>query len=414
MKYTLPLAALVLLLLAGVALTQTTRNPHGKLDMACTDCHTTDSWTTMRADLAFDHNKTGFRLDGAHRAAPCGTCHRDLLFNHVGTACADCHADHHQGQLGSQCASCHTPRDWQPRGDILDKHAERGFPLTGAHAVADCEACHQKGDQVVYTGTASTCETCHLSRLADATDPDHSDAIFQGGCERCHHAGLGTWRNTAYQHPAGFPLTGAHRLARCGTCHPTSFAGTPNQCYDCHNAEYAASTEPNHVQSGFGTACKDCHSTTAWVPATFDHNATGFTLTGRHIGVACSACHATGYAGTATDCYACHQQAYEATTDPNHAAALFPTDCQNCHTTAAWQPSTWDHDATYFPIYSGAHRARWSSCNECHTVPSDFSQFDCTVCHEHGQQVMADKHSGVQNYQWLSSACYTCHPRGTH
>jgi hypothetical protein len=130
--------------------------------------------------------------------------------------------------------------------------------------------------------------------------------------------------------------------------------------------------------------------------------------------VQCSACHETTYTGTPIDCYACHQVAYEATTDPDHAAALFPTDCENCHTTAGWRPSSWDHDATYFPIYSGAHRGRWNDCSTCHTVPADFRQFDCTVCHEHGESTMRDKHSGVNNYQWLSTACYTCHPRGRH
>jgi len=415
MRTTVAIAVLGLVLVtAGAVIVSSDENPHGKLAWDCADCHSTAAWNRLADSLAFDHNETGFRLDGAHQGVSCQSCHQELIFSHVGTACADCHADHHLGQLGSNCQSCHITRDWQPQTDLLNQHADRGFPLTGVHAVADCDACHRTGDRREFVGTPTECEACHRADLARAVDPDHTALAFDSDCRRCHHAAFGSWERTTYQHPASFPLTGAHATIRCGACHSETFAGTPTGCYDCHSDDYAATGEPNHVLSGFSTACADCHTTSAWQPATFDHSQTAFPLDGRHVGVNCSACHQTAYAGTPTDCYACHKSDYDATASPSHAAALFPTTCVDCHSTAGWVPANWDHDAQYFPIYSGAHNDRWSDCAECHTTPGNFASFDCTACHAHNQTDMDAKHSAVQDYQYLSSACYSCHPTGRH
>jgi hypothetical protein len=150
-------------------------------------------------------------------------------------------------------------------------------------------------------------------------------------------------------------------------------------------------------------------------PATFDHGATAFPLTGAHRTATCSACHADGvYGGKSTDCVSCHQADYAATTDPGHAAAQFPTTCTNCHTTTSWSGATFDHDAPYFPIYSGPHRGRWTSCATCHTSTASYQQFTCLTCHEHNQTAMDDKHANRSGYRYDSQACYSCHPRGTH
>jgi len=387
-------------------------NPHGNISQDCQDCHTATSWKHLASPMKFDHDETGFRLDGSHSKAECAGCHKELVFSHVGTACADCHADHHLGQFGNNCQSCHTARDWQPRRDLIEMHIEKGFPLTGVHAVADCESCHRNSDRQEFAGTPTDCESCHMEALARATDPDHKQAGFPSDCQMCHRAGFGSWNQTTYVHPASFPLTGQHKNIDCSQCHGNDFTGTSTGCYDCHQAEYTSTTNPNHVQSSFAITCQDCHNTTAWIPGSFDHNQTTFPLTGRHVGISCMSCHATQFAGTRSNCYACHQTDYDNTTDPDHLAAAFSTDCASCHSTLGWSGTSWNHDASYFPIYSGAHRDKWNTCNECHTTPSDFSAFDCTSCHAHNQTEMNDKHSGVNNYQYLSTACYNCHPDG--
>lgn len=486
MRYVIPilLLALPVTLLAVEDPTPMGRNPHGNIIWNCSDCHTSESWDNLRPDIKFDHAQTGFNLIGAHKQADCAACHKDSVFSHIGTACLDCHADHHQGQLRTDCAECHTPRDWQPRQELLLQHAERGFPLTGAHAATDCEACHQGHSRLEYIGTPTNCEACHTSELHGVTDPDHTQAAFQDGCERCHNAAFGTWARTTYDHPSSFPLTGAHQTLPCNACHAAGFVGTATQCFACHSSEFAATDNPDHEAAGFSTECQTCHTTVAWEPASFDHNSTAFPLNGAHLTADCMACHADGFAGTATQCFACHsdeytstsdpdhdasgfstecqtchstiawepasfdhnstafpllgahqtlaciachqtvyagtptvciachQQDYDATTDPNHATAQFPTDCENCHGFNAWTPANWDHDALYFPIYSGPHREKWNNCVECHTVPTDYILFDCTACHEHNQTDMDNKHGEVNNYQYVSAACYSCHPTG--
>ncbi len=198
----------------------------------------------------------------------------------------------------------------------------------------------------------------------------------------------------------------------CVSCHASGYAGTSTACYSCHQAAYQGVVDPNHVTNNFDHICTTCHTTTAWTPSSFNHATTAFPLTGAHTTLTCVACHSSGYTGTSTACYACHQTAYQTTTNPSHAAAGFPTACQNCHTTTGWTPSTWDHDSQYFPIYSGIHNGRWSVCADCHVSAGSFAVFECINCHEHNKTDTDSKHSGVQNYQYQSTSCYSCHPRG--
>jgi hypothetical protein len=107
---------------------------------------------------------------------------------------------------------------------------------------------------------------------------------------------------------------------------------------------------------------------------------------------------------------ACHQTDYNGTSNPSHSAAGFPTDCASCHTTTQWSGATFDHDGMYFPIYSGSHRGRWSSCADCHTSSSDYAVFTCTTCHTASNT--NGHHRGVSGYVYQSQACYSCHPRG--
>jgi hypothetical protein len=182
----------------------------------------------------------------------------------------------------------------------------------------------------------------------------------------------------------------------------------------CHQKDYAATTNPNHTAARFPTTCETCHTITAWRPAKFDHSQTRFPLTGAHTRVDCAQCHPGGrYTGTPRDCYSCHQANYAATTNPNHRASGFPTTCQDCHTTTAWRPASFDHDGRYFPIYSGKHRGKWSSCGDCHVNPGNYKDFECIRCHEHSNKAEVDKeHREVNGYAYASAACYRCHPRG--
>src|SRR5271165_3010463 len=112
---------------------ETTRNPHGPLNIPCENCHTSAGWRPIRAVPEFDHNKTNYPLRGMHEKVKCVECHVKPVFTDVGKNCADCHADIHLRRFGSDCAQCHTVLGWQVSVNQIRDHQNR-FPLLGAHA----------------------------------------------------------------------------------------------------------------------------------------------------------------------------------------------------------------------------------------------------------------------------------------
>ena len=130
---------------------------------------------------------------------------------------------------------------------------------------------------------------------------------------------------------------------------------------------------------------------------------------GRHATTACASCHGNGvYRGTSRDCAGCHLPKYQATTNPNHAAAGFPTTCETCHraTDTSWGQGTFNH--TWFPITTGRHAG--NPCSACHTSPSNYRVFTCITCH--GRAATDKEHQGRNGYRYESAACYSCHPQG--
>ena len=111
-----------------------TRNPHGPLTTPCGSCHTSLSWSPLRAIPEFSHNReTRYPLRGMHEKVECRLCHTSLVFSNVGSKCADCHADIHRRQFGARCEDCHTVKGWQVGVQSIRSHSAR-FPLIGAHA----------------------------------------------------------------------------------------------------------------------------------------------------------------------------------------------------------------------------------------------------------------------------------------
>ncbi|MBK7143002.1 MAG: hypothetical protein IPH75_13070 [bacterium] len=405
MRRFLVIPALILLLIGSVILSQSTvKNPHGQLKWDCQDCHTTDSWSQMRDSLAFDHAATGFQLVGAHASAQCIGCHKDPVFNHVGVNCIDCHADHHAGQLGQDCQNCHTPRDWQNRRSTLELHAANGFPLTGAHAVADCESCHRGHVRQEYAGTPVDCYDCHAADYAATEEPNHVAATFPLDCRTCHEAASASWHYASYNHPASFPLIGGHQGVACISCHPSGYTGTSSDCYTCHSADFASTSDPDHETGGFTHDCTLCHTINAWVPAEYDHNATAFPLTGAHQQTACVSCHATQYAGTPTNCYACHQTDYDQTTEPDHQFAQFDQNCTTCHTTSSWDPSSFDHANTGFAL-TGQHTTL--ICSSCHSTGFTGTPAGCYDCHQSDFESVTDPNHVTQGFSQNCTVCHT-------
>ncbi len=347
----------------------------GQLGNQCQQCHNPSAWN----QVTFDHSRAAFPLTGAHVNLACERCHADKTFKNTPQECVACHRqdDKHGGKFGTQCQICHTTSTW--KGATFD-HNLAAFKLTGAHVSVACEQCHVNG---VFKGTPKDCYSCHRQN-------DKHNGQFGTNCASCHNTS--SWKGATFDHNlAAFKLTGAHVSVACERCHVNGvFKGTPKDCYSCHRQD-------DHHNGQFGTNCASCHNTSSWKGATFDHNNTRFPLTGAHVNLNCSRCHANGFKGTPTACVACHAE-------PAFHRGAFGTNCASCHNTSAWRPASFNGPHT-FPLKHGGAKA---SCSTCH--PNSLTAYTCYGCHEHDPAKIRKKHleKGIPNFE----NCIQCHPTG--
>lgn len=395
---------------------QTTNPNHNDLGLAleCATCHTTEpTWIPASFDVHNDY----YELKGAHLdiANNCIECHNGD-YNATENTCFGCHfLDYNQtnnpphivSQFSTECITCHTEDAWSP---ATFDHDGLYFPIySGKHEGewAVCNDCHiNPANYSIFS-----CIVCHLQGEMNNKHQGIGGYIFEdNACLACHPDGS----SNGFDHnTSNFPLTGAHITTDCQECHSNGYAGTPTNCSDCHNNDYLQTTNPNHNSLGLSNECAVCHTTNPdWNPAQFPNHNDFYVLEGAHAVIAnnCFECHEGNYNSTPNTCFGCHADDYNQTTNPLHSSAQFPTTCETCHTQNAWEPSTWDHDALYFPIYSGSHNGQWDACTDCHTNPSNYTIFSCTVCHLQGD--MNEHHQGISGYIWESNACLACHPDG--
>lgn len=405
-------ATLILTSSIAFAQSSSSTSPHGEsLKIDCGQCHNPDGWEINYNTIKFDHNATDFRLDGAHKTTDCKECHQTLIFDEAPLDCASCHTDIHSNSVGNDCARCHTANDWLV-DDIPQLHEENGFPLAGSHANLACVDCHTSDNNLTFTRLGNECINCHQDDFQSAKNPNHVALGYSVSCTDCHDPfSAGEWNATSINHDF-FPLVGGHAID-CRQCHTGGdFDDLPTDCFSCHQDDYNATTNPNHITTGYSTTCQDCHSLEpGWRPAVADHSF--FPLTLGHDNLLCSQCHTTpNFSDTSPDCFSCHQNDFNQATNPRHTG--FPTDCVQCHTTNPdWQPSTFNHDQ-YFPIWNGNHAQgdAWNQCVDCHTNGNsgDFTTFSCFKCHT--KPDMDDEHDDVNGYAYQNNLCLQCHPDG--
>ena len=135
----------------------------------------------------------------------------------------------------------------------------------------------------------------------------------------------------------------------------------------------------------------------------FDHDTTGFELTGQHRDLPCESCHANAiFKGTPRTCQDCHGvgTAIRATAKPsNHI--LSTNNCVACHAPIAWSPAV-DFDHT---------QAR-GSCSTCHNgvqaqgkPPTHIvTDLECDACH-----TTLTWAGAVFTHQGVTSGCASCH-----
>jgi hypothetical protein len=185
---------------------------------------------------------------------------------------------------------------------------------------------------VLATLLREGCVRCHRPNYDATTLPPHTVNRFGERCVDCHRSVL-RWGEVRIDVHPGFALTGRHADSRCTACHGTNgVAGT--SCYDCHAAEYQATTAPPHGALLLPHDCTPCHVATGWRPSTFVHDR--FPINGgAHAAFAasCMSCHRTpGNFGVFTCTAECHlaQNINPLHTEvPNYVFGDAP--CYSCH-----------------------------------------------------------------------------------
>lgn len=411
---------------------------------ACTACHETEHWVPSTIDAAaharpFVPGRPGFPLDGAHARAACDACHAQepgtpQTFRGAPRACAACHEDAHEAAFdafvaalpdrpaGGACAACH---DTTSFADVAGRFGAArhgpatGFTLAGAHARAECEACHAPAAAPDALGRrfgraaerfgqpVRACATCH--------EDVHRGAFGALDCARCH--GEESFRDLRepFDHGAwtGFVLDGAHATEDCQSCHGTAdplrdgrslgrvadlFRGPPEQCATCHRDPHGGVFDRFGVArlTESGQGCARCHTTASFVEgarADFDHGGfTRFALEGRHAEVRCEDCHAPEPAPGRQLGRAAGQRCEDCHEDPHGGQFTLGVarDCAQCHDAASFTDlQRFDHDRD----------SRFA-------LDAQHAPLDCTACHR--PWPMADGRVVVR-YRPLGTTCVECH-----
>ena len=171
------------------------------------------------ARSTFDHDSTGFVLEGLHRDAPCESCHVGGVFKGTPHDCWTCHTS--GSRFGAtakttrhilssnNCAECHTPFGWSPVATF-----------NHLNVIGTCSSCHNgvqaSGKPANHVPTTAECSTCHLVTMPWAGIRFAHTGIT-GDCARCHDN----------VHAPGQPPGGGHgqRLFRSWREHSSSRNG---------------------------------------------------------------------------------------------------------------------------------------------------------------------------------------------
>ncbi len=365
----------------------------------CKQCHSENSFTSLRKIKRFNHNKTGFPLNGAHRQINCADCHNmeaplTTIFqdkNGIKTNdCIACHEDVHDNKLGSNCVECHNEDSFFSVSTDEFDHNKTDFTLRGKHQAVDCRECHT--ESLTAPLAHNTCAACH-------TDYHEGEFAVQGkspDCAECHtEDGFEGSLYTIEDHnKSSFPLEGAHIATPCFACHLQEdkwrFKQIGEQCVDCHD-----DVHEGYIAAEFypEQACTNCHIADDWVSIQFDHNLTDFKLQGKHTEASCMDCHGVdeasaanryeGFANTPTECADCHDNVHDQQFEQNGI-----TDCARCHGFESWGVENFNHDNTAFKL-DGAHAE--VACEACHKptvsegrtiIQYKFNSFECIDCHQ--------------------------------
>lgn len=319
---------------------------------ACVSCHLDHrgagfdalGWRTVRGGRdGFDHERTGWPLNGAHGRATCESCHATKTplgrptFLGAARACAGCHSSQPHGfERAAACGRCHTTAAWAPPKRVLafdhGSSADARVPVTGAHEKVACVQCHPAGRFSLGFADPARCENCHQT-------PHGAKPYAAVACARCHDTSTFT-AIARYKH-VRFEPGASHRGVACARCHTAAWeVGVPSpECETCHAAR--APHADRFKAFGRPAACATCHAATSvtWKPNAFDHTKKGrWRLERFHTNATCRSCHrGTTPAdferlGRGPDCLGCHEHS-TVHADEDHPKGRFSNpECLQCHT----------------------------------------------------------------------------------
>lgn len=389
----------------------------------CVECH--NEHHGRKYDLTglekekFNHDLTGYILEGEHKNLDCAECHKsehiqdeelkklDHTYQGLNTNCVSCHNDFHQGTLSDNCLSCHNYKAFRPAPKF--NHDETDFKLLGKHNTLDCIECHTKdmlnGDEFQHFANVdhANCTSCHK---------DEHDGRLGQNCLKCHnHNSFHEVKQleTFDHNLTAYPLEGMHQQVDCKECHKSNYTDPlkHDRCSACHDDEHDGQFTDKNPESD----CAECHSVKSFDFTLFTierHNETSFKLEGAHMATPCFACHheqgSWQFTNKQTNCVACHENEHE-----NKMSEKFTNEngCANCHNVNTWSTIKFDHSQTDFKL-EGVHAT--VSCNECHyrlnsenKVEQKFhtTSQSCLACHD-------DEHQG-QFSKYGEDGCLKCH-----
>lgn len=239
------------------------------------DCALCHAPTAFSSAGEFNHEFwTAFSLEGSHAAAECTSCHAPSaehdengrsfgvvheIYGEV-TGCNTCHGDVHEGLFDTKerlatvegrkdCARCHSPISFRELPHGFDHAQWTGWRLDGAHAEANCTACHaplRRPDENGRTwgrAKGTDCASCHQ-------DPHGGqfDSAPKKGCIKCHESPV-SFKALSFDHnlESRFPLDEAHEKVACAGCHTAAetkevvrYRPLSMECVDCHGVHEKA------------------------------------------------------------------------------------------------------------------------------------------------------------------------------
>ena len=390
--------------------------------ITCDTCHnaSASNWNTSFAHNAF------FPLVGVHATLACNNnlCHgANNNYTTVPTTCVGCHqADynstnnppHAAAGFPTACDSCHHASD--PNWTSATFNHSTFFPLVGLHATLACNnsLCHGANNN--YTTVPTTCVGCHLADYNATNNPPTPRPGSRPPVTRATMRRTRTGRRPPSTTARSSRWSGSTRRWPAATAVPRG----QQQLHD--GADHLRRLPPRGLQrddrpeSRRGRVLDDVRHVPPGVGDELDGQLQSQPVLRAGGGARDDGLQQqlvprnNNYTTVPTTCVGCHLADYNGTTNPNHAAAGFPTDCTQCHkaTDASWTLGVFNH--TQFPIASGRHSG--FPCSACHQNATNFAIFQCTTsCHP--QASVTANHSGVSGFVYTSAACYSCHPNGS-